>query len=48
MDPLFIEGLPFYEYQIWLSKINKSVEMKSQRADEENGMKQVFSFRNSS
>jgi hypothetical protein len=44
LNPEWIENIPFYEYQIWIDKINEGIERKNQEALEEDGKKQVFSF----
>lgn len=45
MDPDWIEKIPFYEYQIWIEKLNVSIEKENRRAMEESGTQQVFSFK---
>jgi len=45
IDPTFLESLPFYEYQLWIEKINESIEIESQEDMESKGFKQVFSLK---
>jgi len=45
IDPVFLEGIPFYEYQLWIEKINESIEIESQEDMEARGFKQVFSLK---
>jgi hypothetical protein len=45
IDPVFLENLPFYEYQLWIEKINQSIEIESQEDMESKGFKQVFSLK---
>ncbi len=42
---MFLEDLPFYEYQLWIEKINQSIEIESQEDMESKGFKQVFSLK---
>jgi hypothetical protein len=42
---VFLENLPFYEYQLWIEKINQSIEIESQEDMESNGFKQVFNLK---
>jgi hypothetical protein len=37
LDPNWIESIPFYEYQIWIEKLNKE-------AIEESGKIELFNF----
>lgn len=46
MDPSWIESIPFYEYQIWIEKLNKAIEQDNKEKIEESGKKEVFSFSN--
>jgi len=45
MHPDFLESLPFYEYQLWIEKINEHIEVESQEDMESRGFKQVFSLK---
>ena len=40
----WIEEIPFYEYQIWVDKLNELIEKQNQDSIEKDGKKQVFSF----
>ena len=44
LDPNWIESIPFYEYQIWIEKINKAVERENKEALEESGKIELFNF----
>jgi G:T-mismatch repair DNA endonuclease (very short patch repair protein) len=44
LDPEWIESIPYYEYQIWLEKLNKAVEKENKEALEESGKKELFNF----
>jgi hypothetical protein len=44
LDPNWVETIPYYEFQIWLDKLNKAIEEKNAEAQIDGGMKQVFSF----
>ena len=44
LDPAWIESIPFYEYQIWVNKINEIIERENQEATDAEGKKQVFNF----
>lgn len=44
MDPEWLESIPFYEYQIWIDKLNDVIELQNQEALEGEGKKQLFSF----
>ena len=44
LDPEWIEKIPYYEYQIWLEKLNRVVEKENKEAQEESGQNEVFSF----
>jgi hypothetical protein len=45
IDLNFLESLPFYEYQLWIEKINRFIEIESQEDMESKGFKQVFSLK---
>ena len=44
LDPEWIEKIPYYEYQIWLDKLNKVVEKQNKENQEESGQSEVFNF----
>jgi len=44
VDPEWVEKLPFYEYQLWIEKINESTEDKNKKNTEKSGKKEAFSF----
>jgi hypothetical protein len=44
LNPEWIESIPFYEYQIWIEKLNQSIEKENQESLEESGQKQLFKF----
>lgn len=44
LDPEWVESIPFYEYQIWVDKVNKAVEEDNKKSLEETGMKEAFNF----
>jgi len=44
LDPEWIEKIPYYEYQIWLERLNKAVEKQNKENQEESGQSEVFSF----
>jgi hypothetical protein len=45
LDPKWVESIPFYEYQIWVDKINVYVEKENKRIQEESGQTEVFNFK---
>ena len=44
LDPEWIESIPFYEYQIWIDKLNEVIEQDNAQAKADGGIKEVFSF----
>jgi len=44
LSPDWIESIPFYEYQIWIDKLNELIEKQNNEALETDGKKQVFNF----
>jgi hypothetical protein len=44
LDPDWIERIPYYEYQIWIDKLNQAVEKENKEALEESGKVELFSF----
>jgi hypothetical protein len=44
LDPNWIESIPYYEYQMWIDKLNQSVEKENREALEESGKKELFNF----
>jgi hypothetical protein len=45
MDPDWIEALPFYEYQMWVEKLNRYIEKENKKLMEESGQNEVFNFK---
>ena len=45
LDPGWIENIPYYEFQIWLDKLNAAIDVDNQDALAEAGKNTVFSFR---
>jgi len=45
LDPEWIESIPYYEFQIWIDKLNLAIEVDNQEALSEAGKSTVFSFR---
>jgi hypothetical protein len=48
MDPEWVESLPYWEFQLWLDKLNDYIEMKNSETTDANGKVQVFSLTNPS
>ncbi len=44
INPDWLESIPFYEYQIWIDKLNDSVEKENKKRLAESGQVEVFSF----
>jgi hypothetical protein len=44
LDPEWIESVPFYEYQIWVDKLNDIIEKQNNEAIQKEGKKQVFNL----
>jgi hypothetical protein len=44
LDPEWIETIPFYEYQIWIDKLNAVIEVENAEAQSKDGLKQIFNF----
>ena len=44
IDPDWLESIPFYEYQIWIDKLNDTIEKKNTEAQAESGVTQLFNF----
>ncbi len=44
LDPNWIESIPYYEYQIWIDKLNQAVEKENRENLEESGKKELFNF----
>ncbi len=44
LDPNWVESIPFYEYQIWIEKLNQAVEKDNKEALEESGKIELFNF----
>ena len=45
LDPAWLEGIPFYEYQIWIDKLNTAIEEDNNQTLEIAGKKSVFTLR---
>jgi hypothetical protein len=45
LDPKWVEDIPYYEYQIWIDKLNMAIEKENNESLSESGKKSVFSFR---
>jgi hypothetical protein len=45
LDPDWVEDIPFYEYQIWIDKLNEAIEEDNNQVMESVGKKSVFSLR---
>jgi len=45
LDPEWIESIPYYEFQIWIDKLNVAIEVDNQETLSEAGKSTVFSFR---
>jgi hypothetical protein len=45
IDPDWIESIPYYEYQIWLDKLNIVIEEENNSNLEAGGKKNVFTLR---
>jgi hypothetical protein len=41
---LWLESIPFYEYQIFLDKLNSAIELENAEIQAGDGVKQLFSF----
>jgi hypothetical protein len=44
LDPDWVEKIPYYEYQIWLQKLNVKIEKENREAQENSGQSEVFNF----
>ena len=44
IDPDWLESIPFYEYQIWLDKLNAAIEQENAEKQSEGGVKQIFNL----
>lgn len=45
LDPDWVERIPYYEYQIWIDKLNLAIEVDNQEVLADSGKKTVFSLR---
>jgi hypothetical protein len=45
LDPEWVEGIPYYEYQIWIDKLNLAIDADNQEVLTDSGKSTVFSFR---
>jgi hypothetical protein len=46
LDPEWVEKIPYYEFQMWVDKLNQAVEKENKEIIEESGKKELFSFTN--
>lgn len=44
LDPAWLESIPFYEYQLWVGKLNKYIDEKNRKKSEVDGLKEAFNF----
>jgi hypothetical protein len=44
LDPAWVESIPYYEYQIWIDKLNSAVEEENKEIMEESGKKELFNL----
>jgi hypothetical protein len=44
LDPAWLESIPFYEYQLWVSKLNKYIDERNRKKSEGDGLKEAFNF----
>ena len=44
VDMIWLESIPFYEYQIFLDKLNSAIELENAEIQAGDGVKQLFSF----
>jgi hypothetical protein len=44
LDPNWIESIPYYEYQIWIDKLNDAVDKENTEALSEAGQIELFNF----
>jgi hypothetical protein len=44
LDPEWVESIPFYEYQIWIDKLNSAIELENSENQAAGGLTQLFSF----
>lgn len=45
LDPEWVEGIPFYEYQIWIEKLNVYIDKENKQSIEDSGQVEVFNFK---
>lgn len=45
LDPSWVESIPFYEYQIWVDKLNDAIEQDNRDILEAEGKQELFNFR---
>ena len=48
LDPEWVEGIPYWEYQLWIDKLNDAIEKQNQEAMTDGGKVQVFNLVNPS
>jgi hypothetical protein len=46
VNPEWIESIPFYEYQIWIEKLNIFIEKENKKSLNESGKTELFNFSN--
>jgi hypothetical protein len=44
LDPVWVESIPFYEYQIWLDMLNDAIDKENTERQTEEGVKQLFNL----
>lgn len=44
LDPEWVESIPYYEYQIWIDKLNSAIELENAENQAAGGLTQLFSF----
>jgi hypothetical protein len=42
---IWIENIPYYEYQIFLDGLNKKIEKDNMEAQSSDGVKELFNFK---
>jgi hypothetical protein len=44
LDPNWVESIPFYEYQIWIDKLNDAIDKENKEALSDSGQIELFNF----
>jgi hypothetical protein len=44
LDPEWIESIPYYEFQIWIEKLNSAIEIENAENQAAGGLTQLFNF----